>query len=85
MELKRFCYNNNITVNKAPFSDFSTFDANATPVVQNVQGKNGEIDRTHCFFWDVIFYFMAYASPSDLSKSLSMKYLPSLRFFAGQN
>ncbi len=42
MELKRFCYNNNITVNKAPFSDFSTLDANATPVVQNVQGKNGD-------------------------------------------
>jgi len=28
---------------------------------------------------------MAYASPSDLPKSLSMKYLPSLRFFAGHN
>ena len=55
MELERFGYNCEITDIKASFSDFGTLDAIATPVVQNENGK-WEIDKTHRFFLDDIFY-----------------------------
>lgn len=55
MELERFGYNSNITDIKASFTDFGTLDAIATPVVQNERGK-WEIDKTHRFFLDDIFY-----------------------------
>ena len=55
MELERFGYNCEITDIKASFSDFGTLDAIATPVVQNEHGK-WEIDKTHRFFLDDIFY-----------------------------
>lgn len=55
MELERFGYNSEISDIKASFSDFGTLDAIATPVVQNDKGK-WEIDKTHRFFLDDIFY-----------------------------
>ena len=55
MELERFGYNCEITDIKASFSDFGTLDAITTPVVQNKNGK-WEIDKTHRFFLDDIFY-----------------------------
>lgn len=55
MELERYGYNCEITDIKASFSDFGTLDAIATPVVRNENGK-WEIDKTHRFFLDDIFY-----------------------------
>ncbi len=55
MELERFGYNSEINDIKASFTDFGTLDAIATPVAQNKNGK-WEIDRTHRFFMDDIFY-----------------------------
>jgi hypothetical protein len=55
MELEQFGYNSEITDIKASFSEFQTLDSIETPVVQNEQGR-WEIDRTHRFFLDDIFY-----------------------------
>ena len=55
MELEQFGYNSEITDIKASFSEFQTLDSIATPVVLNEQGR-WEIDRTHRFFLDDIFY-----------------------------
>ena len=55
MELEQFGYNEGITDIKASFTDFGTLDAIATPVALNENGK-WQIDRTHRFFLDDIFY-----------------------------
>ena len=55
IELEQFGYNSDITDIKASFTDFGTLDSIATPVVENASGK-WEIDRTHRFFMDDIFY-----------------------------
>lgn len=55
MELEQFGYDSEITDIKASFTDFGTLDAIATPVAQNENGK-WQIDRTHRFFLDDIFY-----------------------------
>lgn len=55
MELEQFGYNSEINDIKASFTDFGTLDAIATPVAQNKNGK-WEIDRTHRFFLDDVFY-----------------------------
>ena len=55
MELEQFGYNSEINDIKASFTDFGTLDAIATPVAQNENGK-WEIDRTHRFLLDDIFY-----------------------------
>ena len=55
MELERFGYNSEITDIKASFTEYGTLDSIATPVQKNLNGK-WEIDRTHRFFLDDIFY-----------------------------
>lgn len=55
MELERFGYDSEITDIKSSFTDYGTLDSIATPVVENERGK-WEIDRTHRFFLDDIFY-----------------------------
>ena len=55
MELERFGYNSEINDIKASFTDFGTLDAIATPVAKN-KNRKWEIDRTHRFFMDDIFY-----------------------------
>ena len=70
MDLERFGYNSEITDIKASFLDFGTLDAIATPVVQNERGR-WEIDNTHRFFLDDIFYGVCiakwFAEKLDLS------------------
>ena len=55
MELERYGYDSEITDIKSSFTDYGTLDSIATPVVENENGK-WEIDRTHRFFLDDIFY-----------------------------
>lgn len=55
MELEKFGYDSAITDIKASFTEYGTLDAIATPVVKNENGK-WEIDRSHRFFLDDIFY-----------------------------
>ena len=55
MELEQFGYNSEINDIKASFTDFGTLNTIATPVALNENGK-WEIDRTHRFFMDDIFY-----------------------------
>lgn len=55
MELEKFGYDSTITDIKASFTEYGTLDAIATPVVKNEGGK-WEIDRSHRFFLDDIFY-----------------------------
>lgn len=55
MELEKFGYDSSITDIKASFTEYGTLDAIATPVVMNDERK-WEIDRSHRFFLDDIFY-----------------------------
>ena len=55
MELEKFGYDSEITDIKSSFTEFGTLDAIQTPVVKNVNAK-WEIDRSHRFFLDDIFY-----------------------------
>jgi len=55
MELEQFGYKSAITDIKSSFTDFGTLDAIATPIVKNKNGR-WEIDKTHRFFLDDIFY-----------------------------
>lgn len=55
MELEQFGYNSEITDIKESFSALGTLDAIATPVAQSEDG-GWQIDKTHRFFLDDIFY-----------------------------
>ena len=55
MELERFGYDSEISDIKASFTEYGTLDSIETPVVRNENGK-WEIDRSHRFFLDDIFY-----------------------------
>ena len=55
MELEKFGYDSTIADIKSSFTEYGTLDAIPTPVVLNENGK-WEIDRSHRFFMDDIFY-----------------------------
>jgi hypothetical protein len=55
MELEKFGYDSEIKDIRSSFTEFGTLDAIQTPVVKNVNAK-WEIDRSHRFFLDDIFY-----------------------------
>ncbi len=55
MELEKFGYGSAVNDIKASFTDFGTLDAIATPVTRNENGR-WELDRTHRFFLDDVFY-----------------------------
>lgn len=81
MELERFGYNSDITDIKASFSDFGTLGTIATPVSQNETGK-WEIDKTHRFFLDDIFYGICIAKWFAEHLSIETPYINEILHWA---